>query len=112
VIEAAKRADVIKDLAPSLTNLDTEAQVEAINGVIQGPDAKTANLLWTILIPGLLGLAGVALIGLVLLLAFDKSADLALTAFSSLLTGLFGFFAPSPVAKKDNQGDGGLGSPL
>jgi hypothetical protein len=107
VVDSQARADVIKDLAPSLAGLDPGAQTEAINAAIQGPDSKTANLLWTILVPGLLALAGVALLGLILLLAFDKSADPAVTAFTAVLTGLLGFFAPSPVAGKDNQNAGG-----
>jgi len=98
-----ERAEALQSLAPSLAALDADAQKEAIKAAINGPDAPTTNLLWKILIPGLLGLVAIALLGVIFLLAFDKSADPAVTAFTALLTGLIGFFAPSPIANKENN---------
>jgi hypothetical protein len=101
-----ERSDAIKDLAPSLGGLHPDAQSEAIRATIGEPDSSTTNLLWTILIPGLVALTGLALIGLIVLSALGKSADQAVTAFTALLTGLIGFFAPSPVGGKEKQNGG------
>jgi hypothetical protein len=100
----AKRAAAVEQLVPSIKELDTAAQVEAVKGVIEGPDVSTTNRLWRILVTGLLTLIGIALVGLIYLLAEEKTSDVALTAFTALLTGLVGLFAPSPTAK---SGDGG-----
>ena len=101
-----ERAEMVKNLTPSIQGLDGAAQTKAIDAVIQPPGEQTANLLWKILIAGLVALAAIALLGVILLPALDKSADPAVTAFTALLTGLIGFFAPSPVAKKTEQPEG------
>jgi len=49
------------------------------------------------LVTGLLVLLAIALGGLIYLPIDGKEPDLALTAFSALLTGLIGLFAPSPA---------------
>jgi di/tricarboxylate transporter len=91
------RASLIEDLLPQVKELESDAQTEAIKAVVHGPDAATTNWLWKIFIPGLLALAAVALIGLIVLPIVDKTSDAVVTAFSSVLTGLFGLFAPSPA---------------
>jgi uncharacterized membrane protein YcjF (UPF0283 family) len=97
---ASEQATAISQMAPSVKDLDPKAQIEAIK-TIGGPDAATTNLLWTILVPGLIGLIGLSVVAVVVLLLDDKSADQAVTAFSALLAGLLGLFAPSPVDKKE-----------
>jgi uncharacterized membrane protein YcjF (UPF0283 family) len=101
---SVERVAAVERLAPSIKELDPAAQVEAVKAAIKEPDAATTNKLWQILVTGLLILLGIALIGLIYLLADDKTSDVALTAFTALLTGLVGLFAPSPAAK-NNGGD-------
>jgi hypothetical protein len=102
----AERAALVGQLTPTIKELDPSAQAEAVRGVIDGPDRTTTNELWKSLVIGLLILIGVALLGLIYLLADDQDASVALTAFTALLTGLVGLFAPSPVADKTEGGSG------
>jgi hypothetical protein len=96
---SADRAAAVQTIAPVVQSLDTPAQVAAMNAVIPGPGEKTVGILWLILVGGLVGLAGVALVGLIVLLATGNGTDVVLTAFTALLTGLIGLFSPSPVTK-------------
>ena len=64
------------------------------------PDAATINDLWRYVAIGLLVLLGVALVGLIGLLAAGKTVDVVLTAFTALLTGTVGLFVPSPAGGK------------
>jgi hypothetical protein len=96
----AERTALMKDLAPTIENLDPATQQEAIKAAIAGPDAVTTNLLWRIVVPGLVGLIALALIGIVIVLLADKGADALATAFSALLAGLLGLFVQSPVPPK------------
>lgn len=92
---AAQRAEAIQAAA---RGLDPSAQVAAVTSVIAPPDVETTKTLWIILISGLIGLLVVALGGLIYLLADDvDGTDVVVTIFSSILTGLLGLFASSPV---------------
>jgi len=78
---------------------DPAVQQQAL-AAITPPSQDTANDLWRILVIGLLVLILVSLGGVLYLLADNKdktSPDLALTAFTALLTGLFGSFVKSPT---------------
>ena len=61
------------------------------------PSGQVADLLWTVVVFALAIIAGLSLLGLVVLLAIGKSPDLVLTAFTSSVTGLLGLFVKSPV---------------
>ena len=98
-----QRAAAVLDTAKGVENLDAAAQMAAIEAVIPPPDETTASELWKALVIGLLILIGVALGGILYLLADDKEAEVAVTAFTALLTGLVGLFAPSPVAKDEKK---------
>jgi hypothetical protein len=100
---AAQRADAVKTASEATRGLDAAAQVAAVEGVVPPPDATTAGVIWRMAVGGILVLLAIALLGMLYLLADDKKPDLALTAFSALLTGFLAWFAPSPVKK---AGDG------
>jgi len=51
------------------------------------------------LVGGLLVLLGICVLGIIGLTLDDKDSQIILTAFSALLTGLLGFFIPSPLKK-------------
>jgi hypothetical protein len=81
-------------------NADAASKQLAIEAAMNPPDAQTTNDLWRYLIVGLLFLTLVALGGVLYLLADgdkDTSPDIALTAFTALLTGLLGLFVKSPA---------------
>jgi hypothetical protein len=92
---AAQRAEAVQT---ATRGLDPAAQVAAVAAVIDPPDAETTKTLWIILVSGLIGLLVIALGGLIYLIADDvDGSDVVLTVFSSVLTGLLGLFASSPV---------------
>jgi hypothetical protein len=62
------------------------------------PSQDVANFLWKVVVLALAGIAGLALVGLVILLAIGKAPDVVLTAFTATVTGLLGLFVQSPVA--------------
>jgi hypothetical protein len=98
----AARAAAIEQAAQAVKELGPDAQAAAMKAVVPPPDQTTTNDLWRYLVGGLLLLIAIALCGLIYLLARDKTSDTALTAFSALLAGLLGLFAPSPA-----KGEGG-----
>jgi hypothetical protein len=104
---AVDRAQAVQTTAAAVQPLDKDAQVAAMKGVVPGPDEKTTSILWLVLVGGLVGLAAVALIGLIVLLGTGKSTGVVLTAFTALLTGLIGLFSPTPV--RSGQGGGASG---
>ena len=76
-----------------------EEQATAIqNALVPLPTQGVADLLWKVVVFTLAIIAGVSLVGLLVLLAMGKSPDLVLTAFTASLTGLLGLFVKSPVA--------------
>ncbi|HEY2334628.1 MAG TPA: hypothetical protein VGH58_06450 [Solirubrobacterales bacterium] len=99
----SEQAAALSQMAPAVKELHPDAQVKAVEGLIGKPDSATTNLLWTILVPGLVVLVGVSIVAVVVLLLDGKSADQAVTAFSALLAGLLGLFTPSPASQKEGQ---------
>lgn len=93
-----ERLAKVREVAAAVSDLDPAVQQAAIQAVVLPPTQEAANQLWMTLVRGLLLLLVIALAGLLYLLIDDKSSDVILTVFSSLLTGLIGLFAPSPTA--------------
>lgn len=74
---------------------------ETLAAVIGSPSQATTDQIYRYLIPGLLILAGLALVGMFFLMADGNEKtppDLLLTAFTATMTGLLGLFAKSPTA--------------
>ena len=89
--------DIVKSLqATASKTLDEQAS--AIEDLIPAPSQPVADLLWKVVVFTLAIIAGVALAGLVVLIALGKTPDLILTAFTASVTGLLGLFVKSPVA--------------
>ena len=94
----SQQVEEVASVAQSVQNLSPPAQVAAVNAVIGAPDASTTKIVWIILVGGLVSLLLVALGGLIYLLSEELgNTDTLLTVFTSVLTGLVGLFAPSPV---------------
>jgi uncharacterized membrane protein len=106
---AAQKADAVERVLTATSSSDTSVQQAAMKALVPVPDQSAANRLWTFLVIGLLILLGIALLGLIYLIADANDAtdpDIALTAFSALFGGLIGLFAPSP-AQSGSGGDAG-----
>lgn len=72
---------------------------EALSSLVKGPTQETSNELWRWLVPGLMGLILVSLVGMLFLIADGNETtnpELALTAFTALLTGMLGLFIRVP----------------
>ena len=96
--EAASVALAVQSVLQSTANETPEVKQAAI-AAVSPPSQGTANVLWRCLVVGLLILILIALGGVIYLLADgdkDSSPDLALTAFTALLSGLLGLFVTSP----------------
>ena len=108
---ATERAQAVQTALQASAGNDPGVQRLAVQAVIPQPAPADTGRLWFALVIGLLVLVAIALGGVIFLLADNKegtSPDLAITAFSSLLTGLIGLFAPSP-AGAGNAGNGQAG---
>jgi hypothetical protein len=93
-----------RNLAGAVSDLAPEAQAAVIQASIPSPTGEAVNRLWMTLVRGLLLALLIALGGLLYLLIDDKTADVAVTVFTSLLTGLLGLFAPSPTSASGQGG--------
>lgn len=103
---SSERAQAVRAVADATSNASEDVQRLAMQAVVPPPTEAEASRLWTLLVVGLLILAAVSLAGLVYLLADgnDKTdPDAALTAFTTLLAGLLGLFAPKPTAPSSGQ---------
>jgi hypothetical protein len=87
-------ASAFGQLGP-LSGEQKDKAVDAVQqAAIRGPSRKTTDVLWLILVGGLVAIAAGALAAL----AFDDATtpDNVITIFSSTLTGLIGLFVKSP----------------
>lgn len=94
-----ERAATAERLSAAVANLDPTVQRAVLEAAIPPPTSNAINQLWLIFIMGLSGALLVALIGGIVLAIDGKTTEVAVTAFSSLLAGLLGLFAPSPTAQ-------------
>lgn len=72
-------------------------RMKAMQYLMVEPDQATADVIWKWLVIGLVAALGMALAGLVVLIALGKPSDTLLTAFTALLSGLIGLFVKSPA---------------
>lgn len=93
-----------REVAAAVGDLDPAVQQAVIQAVIPPPTASAINRLWMTLVRGLLIALLLALVGVFYLLIDSKESAVAVTVFSSLLTGLLGLFAPSPTTAAGQGG--------
>lgn len=99
---ASERAAAVAEAANAVKGLEPH-QAELVQGVVPAPDPETTKIVWIVAVSGLVLLLLIALGGLIYLLADDKTTDVALTAFTALLTGFLGLFSPSPAGGKGSS---------
>ncbi len=83
----------------------SKAQADALEEayLVTDPSQETADRLWLLLVGGLLAMLLIGLVGLILLVALDKSYEVVLTAFAALLSGLLGLFVNAPGSGRDGD---------
>lgn len=90
----------VKEALSATSAESDEVKAAAVAAAIQGPDSKTANVLWVTLVVGLT-LGVLAALGGILFAVMDGNAatgtDVIVTAFTALLTGVLGLFIKSPL---------------
>lgn len=92
--------EVLAATSGAAPEVQAAAAAAAVTGTIPTPAQPTVGFLWKALIVGLLLILVLALVGVVYAVmdGDDKtSPDVLVTIFASVLTGLIGFFAPSPA---------------
>jgi hypothetical protein len=97
--DAADQVKLAQELSAALAPLDPAARQAVVKALVPPPSGPVVNQLWLILIGGLSVALLVAIVGAIVLVIDGKTADAAVTAFSSLLAGLLGLFAPSPTGQ-------------
>jgi hypothetical protein len=97
---ADDQAAAAKKLSDAVANLPPATQQAVLNAVVPPPSGPAINQLWLIFVGGLSAALLVALIGGIVLAIDGKTTEVAVTAFSALLAGLLGLFAPSPAAQQ------------
>jgi hypothetical protein len=91
------QAAAAERLSTAVAGLDPATQQKVLSAIVPPPTGAAVNKLWLILIVALAVALLTALVGGVVLVIDGKTSDVAVTAFSSLLAGLLGLFAPSPT---------------
>jgi hypothetical protein len=95
----AEKLGQAERLSAAIANLDPATQKAMVNSVMPAPSGPAINQLWLIFIGGLSVALLIALLGGFVLAIDGKTTEVAVTAFTSLLAGLLGLFAPSPTSK-------------
>jgi hypothetical protein len=88
----------VENLAPTIRDIPSSQQGSAMAAGLGSPDVSTTNKLWLSIVIGLISLMATALLGIIVLLARGDNVDVVVTAFTALLTGTLGLFAPQPQA--------------
>jgi hypothetical protein len=86
-------------------NASDAVKQDIVAGVIGAPGESARSALWIILVVGLLTIL-LGSLGAIIWIEVDgsitASSDKIVTLFASVLTGLIGLFAPSPVGRGSN----------
>lgn len=74
--------------------LPPQERAEAVvRAAVGAADQPTTNVLWLLVVAGLVGVVLISVLGIVL---DEGDGDTVLTIFTTTLAGLLGLFAPSP----------------
>jgi HEAT repeats len=97
-----QRATAVQEALEATKSQDTAVKIAAVEA-IGAPGTSTTDLIWVIVVVGLLIILGGALWGTIDLLTDNratKSPDKLITIFTTVFAGLIGLFAPSPLANR------------
>jgi hypothetical protein len=75
-----------------------QAAIEALGVPIPAPGRSASDILWVILVTGLVVLLILALLGLTHVIGTDVSDDKIVTVFTTVLAALLGLFVKSPTS--------------
>lgn len=107
---SAQRAASVKEVVAATANEDPAvkaAALEAITPPIQPPSRTTTDVVWLILVSGLVLLLILALLALAHVIGSGVSDDKVVTIFTTVLAGLLGLFVKSPAERNPAPAGGG-----
>ena len=93
----AERANHLQQVLQPVAGDPPEVKRAVVEAVVPPPRATASDIIWVILVIGLVGLLVLAILGLTHLIGSHVSDDKVITVFSSALAGLLGLFVKSPV---------------
>jgi uncharacterized integral membrane protein len=96
---SAQRAASVQQVMQATTNEVPEVKQTALNALgvpIPGPTRSAADIVWVILVTGLVILLVLAVLGLTHVLGHSVADDKIVTIFTTVLAGLLGLFVKSP----------------
>jgi hypothetical protein len=100
------RATAVSDALTGMGDQPEAVKIAAVQAV-GAPGRRATDVIWLVVVAGLVGLLFYSLSGIIDLLldsSSTKSPDKLITIFTSTLTGLIGLFAPSPLQRGGGSG--------
>jgi hypothetical protein len=97
-----QRADAVERAVVATQNAPESVKVAAVHAVA-GPGRRATDIIWIVVIAGLIGLLFYSLHGIIDLMldnSAKKSPDKLITIFTTTFAGLIGLFAPSPLQNR------------
>jgi hypothetical protein len=95
---SAARAASVERVVNTTANDSAEVKAAALQA-LGAPSRSTTDIVWIILVSGLVVLLILALLGLIHTIGHNISDDKVVTIFTTVLAGLLGLFVKSPAQK-------------
>lgn len=113
---SAQRAESIERVLKASEKEPPEVKQQALNALgapIPSPTRGAADIVWVILVSGLVALLVLALLGLLNVIGSDgvSNSDKMVTIFTTVLAGLLGLFAGSRAGSSRGQAPAGSHRP-
>ena len=97
---SAQRAASVKQVVEATAGENSEvkqAALSALTAPIPAPTHSAADIVWVVLVTGLVVLLVLAILGLTHVLGHEVADDKIVTIFTTVLAGLLGLFVKSPT---------------
>ena len=93
---SAERADSVQRVLSATASETPEVKRAALSVLVPAPGKTAADIVWIVLVAGLIVILVLAILGLTHVLGHTVSDDKIVTIFTTVLAGLLGLFAKSP----------------
>jgi hypothetical protein len=96
----ADRAESVQLVLNAAANESTSVKEAALSALVPVPGRTAADVVWVMLVGGLIVILVLAILGLTHVLGHTVSDDKLVTVFTTVLAGLLGLFARAPSKKE------------
>jgi hypothetical protein len=93
----AERAISVERTLGATASDPPEVRKAALEAIVSPPGPGATDVVWVVLVIGLVGLLVLAILGLTHVIGNHVADDKVITVFTSSLAGLLGLFVKSPV---------------